>query len=285
MSGVVYSRKLTVAPFWKLCDDDFEEHVLAYPPEKSGLYLHGINETRKEFHTLPTHAIDAFAEEWGFLKTATIVYDSLAEVQEFTDEIAKTGKWKGEPLEGFVVRTSITDPKPGATSQDKRPPYPTGSSFFFKVKFDEPYMMYRDWREVTKSALSTKGSLNDVKLPKSKMKRKETQVYFKWVKNEVRTNRSAFEGYAQGKGIIATRERFLRWLGTEQGRTDLSDLVESDQAGKEFSKTIIVTVAVPGCGESTVALSMVVELMPLGLRQDVGLCRTRSSLSVRTYPK
>lgn len=110
-------------------------------------------------------------------------------------------------------------------------------------------MMYRDWREITKSLLSVKGSLDDAAIPKSKMKRKETQVYLKWVKNEIQTNRSAFQGYMQGKGIIATREQFLRWLNTEQGKTDLSD-VASDPVVKEFGKTIIVPVAVPGCGES-----------------------------------
>lgn len=240
--------------------------MLPYSPEKSGLYLHGINETRKEFYTLPTHIVDAFAEEWGFLKTRTIVYDTLAEVKKFTDEIAITGEWSGEPLEGFVVRTSIVDPKPGSESRGKRPPYPTGSSFFFKVKFDEPYMMYRDWREVTKSLLSTKDSLDDAKLPKSRMKRKETQVYLKWVKKEIKMNPSAFQGYSQGKGIIATRDRFLKWLGTEQGKTDLSDFEEEDQAVKEFSKTVIVPVAVPGCGKSMPALSIVVELMSLKLR-------------------
>lgn len=247
---MVYNRKLTRAPFWKLCDDDFEEHVLAYPPETAGLYLHGINENSKEFHTLPTHVVDTFAEEWGFLKTATLVYDTLAEVKKFTDEIAETGKWKGELLEGFVVRTNIVDPKPGSTPRDKRPPYPTGSSFFFKVKFDEPYMMYRDWREVTKLLLSAKGSLDDAKLPQSKMKRKETQVYLQWVKNEIQTNRDAFHGYMQGKGIIVTRERFLKWLGTEQGKTDFADLEDSSKGVKEFGKTVIVPVAIPGCGES-----------------------------------
>ncbi|KAG8216296.1 RNA ligase-domain-containing protein [Butyriboletus roseoflavus] len=240
----------------ELCDDDFEEHVLAYPLEKSGLYLHGINETRKDFHTLPTQVIDAFAEEWGFLKTATITYDTLAEVKAFTDGIAETGKWKGEPLEGFVVRTRIVDPKPGSTSRDKRPPYPPGSSFFFKVKFDEPYMMYRDWREITKSLLSTGGSLDDAKLPTSKMKRKETQIYLKWVKNEIRANRSAFQGYAQGKGIIATRERFLRWLSAGHGKTDVSDLAEPEHVVKEFGKTIIVPVAVPGCGKTSVSVAL-----------------------------
>ena len=262
---IVWSCKLTVNLFWKLCDDDFEEHVLAYSPEKSGLYLHGINETRKEFHTLPTDVIDAFAEEWGFLKTATIVCDTLAEVKDFTDDIAKTGEWKGEPLEGFVVRTSIVDLKPGLESHEKQPPYPAGSSFFFKVKFDEPYMMYRDWREITKSLLSTEGSPNDAVISKSKMKRKETQVYLKWVKNEIKTNRSNFEGYTQGKGIIATRERFLRWLDTEQGKTELSGLEQSGQTDG-FDKTIIVPVAVPGCGKWIPTLSMIVELMPRILR-------------------
>ena len=252
--GVPCSRILTVPPLWKLCDDDFEEHVLAYPPDKSGLYLHGINENCKAFHTLPTNVVDAFAEEWGLLKTATLVYDTIAEVKKFTDGIAETGTWKGEPLEGFVVRTNIVDPNPGAISCDKQPPYPTGSSFFFKVKFDEPYMMYRDWRELTRSLLSTKGSLDDVKLAKSKMKRKETQVYVKWVKNEIETNRPAFQGYLHGKGIIATRDRFLRWLGTEQGKTDL-DLEASDTTVNEFGKTIIVPVGIPGCGESIPARS------------------------------
>ncbi|KAF8132467.1 RNA ligase-domain-containing protein [Boletus edulis] len=252
LAAVLWEKNWTAVA--ELCDDDFEEHVLAYPPEKSGLHLHGINENCKEFHTLPTDIIDAFAQEWGFLKTATIVYDTLAEVKDFTDEIAKTGEWKGEPLEGFVVRAGIVDPKSRTTSRDKRPPYPTGSSFFFKVKFDEPYMMYRDWREITKSLLSTKGSLSNAKLPKSKMAREETRVYVKWVKNEIKTNRSAFQGYTQGKGIIATRERFLRWLGTDQGK--LSDVEEADQAVKEFGKTVIMPVAIPGCGKTAVSIAL-----------------------------
>ena len=282
---MVWSSKTNQSPVRKLCDDDFEEHVLPYPPEKSGLYLHGINENRKEFHTLPTCAINAFADEWGFVGTATIVYDTLSEVKEFTDEIAKTGKWRGEPLEGFVIRTGIVDPKSDVASRGKRPPYPTGSSFFFKVKFDEPYMMYRDWREVTKSLLSTKGSLNDAAVPKSMLKRKETQDYLKWVKNEIKTNRSAFQGYTQGKGIVATRERFLRWLHTENGKADSSDLEQSDQAVKGFDKTIIVPVAVPGCGKSILSLPVVKQPIPLILRQDVGRYSIVPSLWVRAHPK
>jgi tRNA ligase len=66
-------------------------------------------------------------------------------VKIFTDKVAQTGQCGagggGEPLEGFVVRTSIINLKLGTTSIShvdlKRPPYPAGSSFFFKVKFDE----------------------------------------------------------------------------------------------------------------------------------------------------
>ncbi|KAH7881898.1 RNA ligase-domain-containing protein [Phlebopus sp. FC_14] len=240
----------------KLCDDSFEEHVLPYSAERSGLHLHGINETCKAFHTLPTGTVDKFAEQWGFLKTPTIVLNTVSEVKSLTDEIAETGKWNGEAVEGFVVRTHIVDPKPGATSRDKRPPYPPGSSFFFKVKFDEPYMIYRDWREVTKILLSIKGSLDSANLPKSKLKRKETQLYVKWVKKEIKANPSAFSEFSKGKGIIATRERFLKWMGTEQGTKDLDGEDKSQKQAKEFGKTIIVPVAIPGCGKTAVSVAL-----------------------------
>ena len=35
-------------------------------------------------------------------------------------------------------------PSPPTKDDTSPPPYADGSSFFFKVKFDEPYMMYRD---------------------------------------------------------------------------------------------------------------------------------------------
>ncbi|KAG2145593.1 RNA ligase-domain-containing protein [Suillus cothurnatus] len=231
----------------ELCDDSFEEHVLPYSAEKSGLHLHGINETSKDFHTMPTETVDAFAEEWGFIKTPAITLNSISEVKSFTDNIAKTGKWNGEALEGFVERS---------TTRSTRPPYPTGSSFFFKVKFDEPYMMYRDWREVTKILLSTKESLNNAKLPKSKLKRKETRLYVEWVKKEIRHNPSAFSEYLKGKGIIATRERFLKWMETDEGKKGLVVESEAPPTTKEFGKTIILPVAIPGCGKTAVSVAL-----------------------------
>jgi tRNA ligase len=196
---------------------------------------------------MPTEIVDAFADEWGFIKTPTVTLNSIPDVKSFTDDIAKTGKWNGEALEGFVVRTHIVDAKRGSTSRDVRPPYPTGSSFFFKVKFDEPYMMYRDWREVTKILLS-KG-IDDAKLPKSKLKRKETRLYVDWVKKEIKHHPSAFSEFMKGKGIIATRERFLKWMETDEGKVGLVVESEALPTTTEFGKTIIVPVAIPGCGK------------------------------------
>ena len=109
--------------------------------------------------------MESFAKEWGFIVTRSFDLQSVKQVKEFTDSCSLTGSWNGEPLEGFVVRTRVrglqqaTETTGGESDQSGQtkheiPPYPPGSSFFFKVKFDEPYMMYRDWREITKSYLS-----------------------------------------------------------------------------------------------------------------------------------
>ena len=135
-------------------------------------------------------------------------------------------------------------------------PYPPGSTFFFKVKFDEPYMMYRDWRELTKTLLATKGPLSNAKLSSMRMKRPETKLYVKWVKEQIQGDRKQFDDYTKGKGIIRTRERFLQWMETqnsgasEKSRPKTPDVNPADVEPPAFGKTIIVPVAVPGCGTS-----------------------------------
>lgn len=229
-----------------MCDDSFEEHVLAYAPENTGLHLHGINVRSKAFNTLPHEEVDAFAEKWGFIKTATTTLDSIEAVQKFTQHVGETGEWQGEPVEGFVVRTHVAEPPAGGASRDQSP-YAPGSSFFFKVKFDEPYMMYRDWREVTKSLLAKGPSAAN--LPKNKMKRPETKLYVEWVIKEIKQNPKAFENYTKGKGIIAAREKFLEWMKTEKVTLPVEDNVTEAPESKNFGKTIIVPVAIPGCGK------------------------------------
>lgn len=128
--------------------------------------------------------------------------------------------------------------------------------------------MYRDWREVTKTILSAhkKGArvakTLENTVPRNKMKRPETRVYVRWVIGEILRDPSLFKEYTKGKGIIATRERFLQWLEAEKrkkeissdgGRLDAenfgSETEQKAQMKPEFGKTVIVPVAIPGCGE------------------------------------
>lgn len=143
---------------------------------------------------------------------------------DLTHACAETGEWNGEAVEGFVVRTRIIEPPTSRKGKGKNiaiSPYNVGSSFFFKVRYVEPYKMYRDWREITESLLSTKNPMTPSVLPKSKMGRAETKLYVKWVIEEIIKDRASFKEYTQGKGIIATREKFLKFLRTEEGVKEL----------------------------------------------------------------
>ncbi|KAH8980403.1 RNA ligase-domain-containing protein [Lactarius akahatsu] len=265
LAETLWAKNWTVAA--ELCDDGFEEHVLPYSTEKTGLHLHGINECSRHFRTQPTAVVEAFAREWGFIPTPSLELPSVQDVKTFTEEIGRNGTWNGEALEGFVVRSTVTS-SPTDRRADGRPPYAAGSSFFFKVKFDEPYMMYRDWREITKALLARGEGAN---LPKSKMARSETKVYVKWVKDEIKKHPELFEGYTKGHGIIATRERFLRWLETGEGERDKEKVESAERVSapsdKKFGKTIIMPVAVPGVGKTTVAVALA-ELFQFGHTQS-----------------
>ena len=97
-------------------------------------------------------------------------------------------------------------------------------------------MTHRDWQE---KFLSAKGPIDCVSILKNKMKRPETGVYAKRIKAE-------FEGYLKNKGIFATCLRYLDWLASEEGNKGIK--AEEEEDVKTFGKTIIVPVAIPGCG-------------------------------------
>jgi len=101
-------------------------------PEKSGLHFHGLNETTKNFVTMPQNIVDAFANEWGFIVTTSLTLDTILQVRSFTEDIAKAGMWNGEPLEGFVVRATISHLPINDRNGTSAPPYPRGSSFFLQ---------------------------------------------------------------------------------------------------------------------------------------------------------
>ncbi|CAE6464431.1 hypothetical protein ACGC1H_006065 [Rhizoctonia solani] len=271
----LFERNLTAVA--ELCDDSFEEHVLPYSKEMTGLHLHGLNERRVEFSTLGNDEVVAFAKEWGFITTAAITFNTIEEVKNFTDRVAKEGKWRDEAVEGFVVRTKVSNRPPqlvqayrgtrGERIVDKKelstpPPYAPGSTFFFKIKFEEPYLMYREWREVTKKMLAAdkKGQLRGFKPSNYMLRRPETRAYRYWVEAQIRHNPDSLKGFSEGHGIIAARERFLEWCKTPEGEALLHK--ENGQSGggagyyKGSHKTIIMPVAIPGSGKTAVALAL-----------------------------
>jgi len=197
---------------------------------------------------------------------------SIPEVREFAEEIGRSGKWNGEALEGFVVRTAVRTPPTDGKARTDASPYAPDSSSFFKIKFDEPYVMYRDWREITKSLLSRGES---AKLPKNKMKRPETKIYVEWARREIKNHPKLFEGYSKVHGIISTRERFLEWLETEEGKKGKKKAEAEKEVSwtsdKTYGKTIIMPIAVPGVGAFTLPLLSVVGSIRPPSRQDFNL--------------
>ena len=89
-------------------------------------------------------------------------------------------------------------------------------------------------------------------MPMNKMKRDETKAYVNWVKAEIMRDKRQFEGYFGNKGITGTRLRYLDWLASKEGKKGIKAVEEDETKGvKTFRKTIIVPVAIPGCGMSS----------------------------------
>ena len=214
----------------ELCDDLFEEHVLAYTNERRGVYLHGLNRNTAILTTYPSEIVHSFAQDWGFHTTKYIKFDKLSSVRTFTDRIRDEGEYEGLPIEGFVVRSKISS-----------------IDFFFKVKYDEPYLMYREWREITKAILAGKENV--------RASRKESKMYASWVKDEINKHPKDFVDYAKGRGIISIRERFLNWYKTDgQKNLSITTSAGNPRSQDQFTKTLLVPIATPGCGKTSIAL-------------------------------
>ena len=234
-------------------------HTLCHPLRRPSQYAtQTLNPYNTIMLTFLATVVDAFAHEWGLIPTASTVLHTIPEVKAFTEQVAQAGQWNGEAVEGFVVRTHVSTTP--TAKNGKSAPYPAGSSFFFNVKFDELYLMYRNWREVTKTLLSKGPSASN--MPKGKLRRAETQAYVRWVCAEIQRDCEQFDGFTKGKGIIVTHERFLAWMASAEGKDTLAEggganVGEEVSAGggaKEEvdwtrSKVIIVPVAIPGVGE------------------------------------
>ncbi|KAK8858676.1 hypothetical protein IAR55_002905 [Kwoniella newhampshirensis] len=253
----------------ELCDDSFEEHVIATPAHWTGLHLHGLNYNTPHFSTATPAQVTSFAQEFGFIQTKYVELQTLGEVKSFTDDVAKTGSWEGDMIEGFVVRCTVKDLD--GQVEDGKPPYRPGAPFFFKVKFDEPYLLYRQWREITKVMLpllkqhDPETTAQVWQKVRSKTKRPEIGVYAEWCGAMMAKEPKLFDHY--DKGIVRVRERFLAW--TEDAGQKAWDAARSGKGNKVLGmvkqvrdvkglpkKWLLVPVAVPGCGKTLIGVAL-----------------------------
>lgn len=233
-------RKRNVTLVAELCDDQFEEHVLAYEPKDAGLYIHGMNLNLPEFATYPSELVHQFADQWGFKKAQYLMKDDVDSMKTFLSECAETGSYAGRDTEGFVIRCRRTDPKPSGSHHD----------WFFKYKFEEPYLMYRQWRECTKAIISGKPS-------KYKKHKQVTEQYLQYARRQLAKDPSIGKDYQKNHGIIAMRDGFLQELGLTGSHIIRQEEQEEGGLGEIVTKNVILLpVASIGCGKTTLAIAL-----------------------------
>lgn len=71
-------------------------------------------------------------------------------------------------------------------------------------------------------------------------------------------NPALYKNFNKGKGIIAARERFLSYMRHNEDAVRMAGLIASMEITtiKQFGKTIIMPIAIPGCGKTTVAVAL-----------------------------
>ncbi|KAJ2741338.1 trna ligase [Coemansia sp. BCRC 34301] len=212
---------------FELCDDEFEEHILEYTDRSRGLYLHGINRNCANLDTWPSADVTRVAQEFGFHTTGCFMFDSASDGREFADKVRSDHALDGRAIEGFVVRCR--------TSADSQP-------FMFKIKYDEPYLMFREWREVTKRILAGSPYRTTYGL---------TKYYVAWLKQQLKENPEEFELFNKQKGIIGARKRFL-----ENYKQHGSNEAEVFEQLSRQKKTLIMPVASIGCGKTTISVAL-----------------------------
>lgn len=264
----------------ELTDDSFEEHVLPTPANQTGLVLHGLNRNfaggvegdsaqegksggTSELETFDMDVVEAFANKWGFHPTPYKVVPTLDDVRKECERVEKSG-WgaEGVMVEGIVVRGSPKSDSPRTTGADKT----VKGSKFWKVKFAEPYLMYREWRELTRRLMAERkklikewnGShprqkattdLSDFlrkgfaeKVHVDKMKNPQSRLYVAWLVEQLLTRpQTWFEEWAKGRAIVSTREDFFAWRETDEGKKEAKRLGVSTQDGVDGDRNGVLT--------------------------------------------
>ena len=239
----LYDNNVTAVA--EYCDDTFEEHILEYTGDKRGLYLHGINHNTPDFHTWPLDKVASFAKKYGFKKINFMIKNTIEDLKTFLNDCSEKGSFDGQEIEGFVIR--------GKMLNDPSVPY------FFKYKFEEPYLMYRQWREVTKDYITKRH-----RIFKFKKHGFITNKYLDFVIPILENDPRLCEDYLLGFGVIKLRNMFLKNLGLTGLEILNHELVEGWELQNsidydkvdERTKFLIFPISVIGCGKTTTAVTL-----------------------------
>jgi tRNA splicing ligase len=214
LASWVHHYRLTLVA--ELCDDGFEEHVVPY--STSGLYLHGINYNTTTLRTLPISVVHAVARRFGFLTVDAQSLSTLADVRLLADRVHTDPKWNGgKESEGMVVRCQLDN-----------------HDFFFKVKNDT-YLVYREYRELTKQLLKVTPEIGvAVPLKKPKVRYEKAWYYVAWLLLRVVDHPEWFAHYLENKGVVKVRLAFEQdW---DAGNVALLDVEHVDRWVERDSK-------------------------------------------------
>jgi tRNA ligase len=243
LAKLLHSYNITAV--CEYCDDEFEEHVLEYRGDRAGLYLHGLNLNTVKFQTYPVDQVTAFARMFAFKETKYVEMNTFENTMEFMKECNKTGKFQNEEIEGFVVRCHQAE---------------NGDDYFFKYKFEEPYLLFRELREVTKQFIND--GPENLKFGKHKL---ICMDYVKFIMPYLVTDEKLKEQYLQNKGIIELRKRYfaskhsstMELIKDELQMIDLEDEMKKLKFGEtKPNRYVLVTVATIGCGKTTTSVGL-----------------------------
>ncbi|KAJ2838993.1 trna ligase [Coemansia erecta] len=215
---------------FELCDDAFEEHILEYPERARGLYLHGINRNSVELDTWASTEVAKVAEYFGFKVVQRFEFNSAPEGRELADSVRKDEMLEGRIIEGFVMRCKLNG---------------TDEPYMFKIKYDIPYLMFREWRVVTNCILSNKPFRTSYPLTKN---------YAAWVKQQIRTNPADFASFRNQKGHFDVRKRFFEFY-KQHGASEEEFYNQISQISGG-TKVLLMPVASIGCGKTTISMAL-----------------------------
>ncbi|KAJ2851316.1 trna ligase [Coemansia brasiliensis] len=176
-----FLHKINATAVFELCDEEFEEQVLEYPERARGLYLHGINRNSVKLNTWPSTEVTKVAEHFGFHKVQWFIMNTIEEGREFADKVHKDQMLDGRAIEGFVVRCKLNE---------------SNELYMFKIKYDMPYLMFHEWRNVTYKILARERFLTTFPM---------TRYYASWFKQ----NLDRFSGINSQKGLFSARREFI----------------------------------------------------------------------------